>query len=50
MITFKSRIQGVNVWTNLVLLLNGLIFLLIGLQLPSIIRQLGEVSLDKAIW
>ena len=50
MLTFKSRIQGVNVWTNLVFLLNGLIFLLIGLQLPSIIRQLGEVSLDKAIW
>jgi monovalent cation/hydrogen antiporter len=50
MLTFKSRIQGVNVWTNLVFLLNGLIFLLIGLQLPSIIRQLGEVSLDKAVW
>ena len=50
MLTFKSRIQGVNVWTNLVFLLNGLIFLLIGLQLPSMIRQLGEVSLDKAIW
>jgi Na+/H+ antiporter len=50
MLSFESRMQGVNVWTNLVFVLNGLIFLLIGLQLPSIIRQLGEVSLARAIW
>jgi NhaP-type Na+/H+ or K+/H+ antiporter len=40
----------VNVWTNLVFLLYGLIFLLIGLQLPTITRQLGDVSLGTAIW
>jgi CPA1 family monovalent cation:H+ antiporter len=50
MLTYLSRVQGVNVWTNLVFVLNGLIFLLIGLQLPSIIRQLGDTSLIKAIW
>jgi Na+/H+ antiporter len=50
MLTFQSRIQGVNVWTNIVFVLNGLIFLLIGLQLPSITRQLGEISLGRAIW
>jgi CPA1 family monovalent cation:H+ antiporter len=50
MLSLESRMQGVNVWTNLVFVLNGLIFLLIGLQLPSIIRQLGEVSLARAIW
>jgi CPA1 family monovalent cation:H+ antiporter len=50
MLTFQSRIQGVNVWTNIVFILNGLIFLLIGLQLPSIARQLGEISLGRAIW
>jgi len=49
MLSYQSRIQGVNVWTNLVFILNGLIFLLIGLQLPSIIEQLGEISLGKAI-
>ena len=49
MLTYQSRLQGVNVWTNLVFVLNGLIFLLIGLQLPSIIEQLGEISLGKAI-
>jgi CPA1 family monovalent cation:H+ antiporter len=29
--------------------LNGLIFFLIGLQLPSIVQQLGEISLSRAI-
>jgi monovalent cation/hydrogen antiporter len=48
-LTYRSRIQGVNVWTNLVFVLNGLIFLLIGLQLPSITRQLGDIGLSKAI-
>lgn len=50
MLTYQSRIQGVNVWSNIVFVLNGLIFLLIGLQLPSITRQLGDISLGRAIW
>jgi len=49
LLNFRSRIEAVNVWTSLVFVLNGLIFLLIGLQLPSIIRQLGDTSLSKAI-
>ncbi len=49
LLTYESRIQGVNVWTNLVFLLNGLVFLLIGLQLPPIVQQLGAVSLSSAI-
>lgn len=49
MLTYQSRIQGVNVWTNLVFVMNGLVFLLIGLQLPPIVKQLGEVSLSSAI-
>ncbi len=50
MLTYKSRVQAFNVWTNLVFVLNGIVFLLIGLQLPSIVQQLGETSLNKAIW
>ena len=50
MLTYKSRLQGVNVWTNLAFVMNGLVFLLIGLQLPSIARQLGETSISRAIW
>lgn len=49
LLTYQSRIQAVSVWTNLVFVLNGLVFLLIGLQLPSVVRQLGVVSLSSAI-
>ena len=50
MLSYESRIQGVNVWSNIVFVLNGIVFLLIGLQLPIITQQLGDISLGKAIW
>lgn len=50
MLNYRSRIEGVNVWTNIVFVLNGLIFFLIGLQLPLITNQLGDASLGRAIW
>ena len=50
MLSYLSRIQGINVWDNIVFVLNGLIFLLIGLQLPTIVNQLGLLSLSKATW
>ncbi|MBE7171306.1 MAG: Na+/H+ antiporter [Williamsia sp.] len=49
MLSYRSRIEGVNVWTNLVFVLNGLVFLLIGLQLPSITSQLGGMSFGRAL-
>jgi monovalent cation/hydrogen antiporter len=49
MLTYQSRIQGINVWSVLGFVLNGFVFLLIGLQMPSIIKQLGDISLIKAI-
>ena len=49
MLSYISRIQGINVWTNIVFVLNGLIFFLIGLQLPAIVNQLGDISLGRAI-
>ncbi|WP_369811345.1 Na+/H+ antiporter [Hymenobacter convexus] len=49
MLTYRSRIEGVNVWTVLSFVFNGFIFLLIGLQLPTITRQLGATSLGTAI-
>lgn len=48
-LTYESRMRGVNVWINMIFIFNGLIFMLIGLQLPSIISQLGDVSLIRAI-
>ena len=48
-LNYRSRLRGLNVWTTLGFVLNGLIFLLIGLELPSIIHQLGPVGLSSAI-
>ncbi|MGB8193747.1 MAG: Na+/H+ antiporter [Chitinophagaceae bacterium] len=50
MLNYRSRLEGINVWTNLTFVLNGLVFLLIGLQLPSIAGQLGDIGLGTAIW
>ncbi len=45
----SSRIRGVNVWESLVFVLNGLVFILIGLELPEIVGGLGDISLLTAI-
>lgn len=50
MLSYVSRIQGTNVWTSIVFVLNGIVFLLIGLQLKSIIDQLGDISVATATW
>jgi CPA1 family monovalent cation:H+ antiporter len=48
MLSYQGRVQGASVWSTIGFVLNGLVFLLIGLQLPSITSQV-EVSLGKAI-
>lgn len=45
----SSRLRGINVWQSLVFLLNGLVFLLIGLDLPEITSGLEGVSISVAI-
>lgn len=49
MLTYLSRVQGANVWSTVGFVFNGLVFMLIGLQLPGIVRQLGQISLTAAI-
>ncbi|RDC66197.1 Na+/H+ antiporter [Adhaeribacter pallidiroseus] len=45
-----SRLRGANVWATVGFALNGFIFMLIGLQLPVIVQQLGDyTSLSEAI-
>ncbi len=44
-----SRLRGVNFWESLSFILNGLVFMLIGLDLPEITAGLGSVSLGSAI-
>ncbi|GAO41422.1 Na+/H+ antiporter [Flavihumibacter petaseus] len=48
-LSHRSRIRGANVWSMLGFVLNGLVFMLIGLELPVIIKELGDVSLGTAI-
>ncbi len=41
-----SRLHGVNVWESIVFVLNGLVFLLIGLDLPEITAGLQAEGID----
>ncbi|GAB1542541.1 Na+/H+ antiporter [Scytonema sp. NUACC21] len=49
-LTPKTRIQTIAVWDIIVFLLNGLIFILIGLQLPIILKGISEYSTATLIW
>ncbi len=44
-----SRLRGVNVWESLGFVLNGLVFMLIGLDLPEIVAGVGDVGIPRAI-
>jgi Na+/H+ antiporter len=44
----QSRLQTVNVWSTLIVILNGLVFILIGLELPVIVKGLDGYSLAEA--
>ena len=48
-LSHRSRLRGSNVWSTIGFVLNGLVFMLIGLQLPVITKELGTVSLKDAI-
>lgn len=43
------RIQAYAVWEALTFLLNGFVFVLIGLQLPSVLKGMGQMSTASAI-
>jgi CPA1 family monovalent cation:H+ antiporter len=45
----RSRMQGWNVWHTIGFVLNGLVFMLIGLELPVVVDQLGDGGLPAAI-
>jgi monovalent cation/hydrogen antiporter len=49
MLTHLSRIQGANVWSTVGFVLNGIIFLLIGLQLPGIVGELEGHSFQRSL-
>jgi len=45
----NSRLQAINVWATVVFILNGLVFILIGLELPVIMADMGGYSITEAI-
>ena len=47
--SYESRLNSVALWQTLVFLLNGFVFILIGLQLPTISRGLGNYSIAEAV-
>ncbi|AKD54264.1 Na+/H+ antiporter [Spirosoma radiotolerans] len=47
--TYQSRLQTNSVWETVVFLLNGLVFILIGLQLPTIVSELNGYTLTQAL-
>lgn len=50
MLSYQGRVQGSNVWSTIGFILNGIVFMLIGLELPAITSGLEEASLAQAIW
>lgn len=49
LLSFSSRIQTTNVWATIIFILNGIIFILIGLELPTIVEGLDDSSLEQGI-
>jgi CPA1 family monovalent cation:H+ antiporter len=49
MITARTRLQAYAFWETIVFLLNGFVFIVIGLQLPGILRAWNRASLVGAL-
>jgi CPA1 family monovalent cation:H+ antiporter len=45
----SARLQAVGTWATVAFVLNGLVFILIGLELPLIMENLGDYSIAEAI-
>lgn len=48
--TYESRMNIYSVWETLIFLLNGFVFILIGLELPVIVKGLEGYSVSEAIF
>jgi CPA1 family monovalent cation:H+ antiporter len=46
----RTRLRAVPIWEMVEFLLNGIIFILIGLQLPDVLATLGGRSLTQVLW
>jgi monovalent cation/hydrogen antiporter len=52
LLTFQTRLRGGPVWEIVEFLLNGFVFILIGLQLPEVLRALSgnAIPIHRLIW
>src|SRR5271170_4487653 len=52
LLTFKTRLQGGPVWEMVEFLLNGFVFILIGLQLPEVLHALSshDIPIHQLVW
>lgn len=48
-LSYNTRLQMTSVWEMVVFLMNGAIFILIGLQLPDIVSGLGTTTFKEAV-
>jgi Na+/H+ antiporter len=48
-LSHRSRLQGINVWEAVAFILNGIVFILIGLEFPVIIKNLGREGFTHAL-
>lgn len=51
-ISFQTRLRGGPVWETLEFILNGFVFILIGLQLPEVLRGLSahDIPVHELVW
>jgi len=47
--SFQTRLNTTWVWDTIIFLLNGIVFVLIGLQLPELVKNLSSITLNKLI-
>jgi monovalent cation/hydrogen antiporter len=52
LLSFRTRLRGGPVWDMVEFLLNGFVFILIGLQLPEVLRALSgrSVPIGRLVW
>ncbi|MHA4896503.1 Na+/H+ antiporter [Pedobacter sp. PWIIR3] len=48
-LSHRSRLHGVNVWEAVAFVLNGFVFILIGLEFPVVMKNLGPEGLKPAL-
>jgi Na+/H+ antiporter len=47
--SFETRLRTNGVWNTVIFLMNGIVFILIGLQLPELVKGLSNITLQRLI-